>query len=333
MRLTVLALASAATVACNGGSLAPSQALDEELLANLPADSTLIAGADLRAVRRSPLLESWLELTGTNLTSLESALQTETGISAGVEALTAVSVGCGADGCVGSARGNLAGFSPELAAASINRVTAAVGVQPAEPVAVRTGGLMALEAKSPRGESIAMQLGGSDRAAFGDASAVAAVMRPEAAPLDASGLEGTVPAGDLWLVMHDPDRLFEHVAARMRQNGSDRAEQAAARLLSGHGPHRQAARLIEVVAFSADVSDPTTVRARATCHNAVAAVAVEKLTRTNLLNLSFASPREDVRRAADDAVVVRSGRQVEVSLTWDVEDVLAVLERRMEARR
>ncbi|GDX80777.1 hypothetical protein LBMAG42_25880 [Deltaproteobacteria bacterium] len=258
---------------------------NDERLATLPLDSTLVASIDLPALAAGSGVVSLLREAGMDPAPLLALAE----VGAGVEGFRVrdARLGCGGSGCVALLEG---GFTP----AGVERATDAVADAVADAEAER--------ASVANGDWVLRRLS-AQKAVFGDREAVREVweaVRSGAPGLDVAALEGRVPDGGLWVLVRDVERFEAQAAARagaVRPDGAARVHAGLARART------QLPSLDRVETLAASVSATGLLHARAVCADEAAAMDLE-------LRLGAAGLEA---KGLEGVAVSRSGATVEVT--------------------
>jgi hypothetical protein len=324
LQKTTCVLVCVGLAACGGGELAPSRDLvGDPLLAALPTSTTLIAGLDAWSLRRAPAFAALAAAAGLNLPELEQRLREQTVLTAGLDSVAQLRIGCGDRGCVLLVDGDLHGLSLPWAAARLGA-----------PAVCRDAGdgVGAVDGQLTPAEPVSVRLLSPQRALVGDAAAAQEVLAglAQATPqFDPAPLREAIPAGALWLVAQRPDDLAAQAATRLAAHDAPWSQRALDRLLAVLARPPEHVALIEVVALALDAGEPVSLRLRLGCRDDRAAATVAALLRGGLWQQRFdARLPSAARQAAGDAEVLRVGRQVEVTLSYPLERVRALMPRR-----
>lgn len=250
---------------------------NDERLATLPADSTLVASIDIPALAAGSGGVSLLRDAGVDPTSLLALAEA----GAGVEGFLVrdARLGCGDTGCVALLEGS---FTQSGVASLTEMVAESAAAGEADWVLRRLS---------------------THKAVFGDREAVREVWeahRDGTPGLDVAGLEGRVPAGGMWVFVRDVERFEAQAAARAAlgsPSGAVRVHEGVAKVRA------QLPSLDRIESLAASLTVTGALHARAVCADEGAAIDVELRLRAAALDA----------KGLDGAAVSRNGAVVELT--------------------
>lgn len=164
---------------------------------------------------------------------LDAAVLAVGGPAAGAGAVDQVRVGCGDAGCAALLEGDFASeFEGDPRGARLGQPLRK-RLEELDAGAIRTsaapGALPGVDAVGRSGERYSLRVLSSEKAVVGDRAAVRAIRRsrgeelpgaedaPPGAGLDLTRIDGDVPAGDLWIVAWDLERLVSQASRRVER--------------------------------------------------------------------------------------------------------------------
>lgn len=296
--LTLLSL-----LACVGAdTLAPSLALGEVPgVAHLPPDATVLVGAELEGLERSPVFLAWLEGLGLSQADLDAQLRAAGGGLGSVERLVGA---CDAQGCAALAEGELGGVDLERAARQARRGLAhprRLRLDEARPDRVLA---------RHRGVWLRAEPLGASRLLFGHEEAARGLASAGRGPQGVGPLD--IPAGDVWALVREPELLRSQLERFLPRSGHHQAARLLRRLRSQALPPFAAA--VRSAAWALDLETGRLVL-RARLDSPWVAIQVEELLDAALqverLRTHEAPGLDEV---LDGAVVRRAGEVVELEL-------------------
>jgi hypothetical protein len=307
---------------CAGPGLSPSVDLREDgMAAALPSDTTLLFGGDLRSLGEAPFTEALLTRAGMEIADLDAAVLAAGGPAAGARAVDEVRIGCGDAGCAALLEGDFAGTQltgARLTAARFDGLPARGKPAP--------GKVPGVDAVGSAGQRYSLRVLSGEKAVLGDRAAVRAVRKSGSggAGLDVSRFDGDVPAGDLWVVAWDLERLVEQAARRAERGapgaGDALRERVAEAVAKAPVPLADIATVALSVALGVEREDPVEARLRVRCHDEGAAL-------TLAIAMEVAAARAPAAGAEPlEVTVARVGPVVEAVGTLGTPALLALLE-------
>lgn len=274
------------------------------LLADAPADATLLASLELAETLESPLLQEWRTQHALELERLDTEWQGRFGATlSGTEQAV---LGCNEAGCSWQLRGDYRSLD-----------LGAVGAQLARPEAGVNGVRQvnrqdALLFRSQDGTPLRLQRVAADRVLLGHGPAVKA-QASATTGLGVAGLEGAIPQGDLWVVARDPEQLREQVLGYLAWRDTDEAREGTERVEALWADRPELVDDIELIALSLSLDEPSRLAVRASCWDVEGAERVfgflEPLLAAQRLE-SALDPR--AKELLGHVELVREGRRVEL---------------------
>ncbi len=273
-------------LACQGPpQLAESMDVSGDLHLNeLPSDATFLVGGPIAGLVKSEAGRRLSSLIPKELAGLP------------LDQVGEARLGCGGGGCRLWMTGDFVGWTPDILGVDLLKVP----VDPArwlgrEPRPVERWSLL-----PKRGKALELTVE-ADLLRGGDAEA--------GSGFSASSL--MVPQGDVWFVLRDPLTMRRQAEARLRAEGTEEGEEAAARL---EGISPLVLGSVRQMSWSIRLEDPRIV-GRLETINPASGLLWEKLTKLQLRGLAKRAKNQDLRRMAGAAVVRRVGAVVEVEVS------------------
>ncbi len=274
------------------------------LLAEAPAEATLLASLELAETLQSPLLEGWRARHALEIERLDTQWQGRFGAT--LNGTDRALLGCNQSGCSWHLQGDYSALDLGAVGAQLARPEAGVnGVR-------RVQRQDALLFRSQDGTPLRLQRVAADRLLLGHGPAVKA-MASATTGLGVTGLEGAIPQGDVWVVARDPEQLREQVLGYLAWRDTDDARDGTARVEALWADRPELVDDIELIALSLSLEEPSRVAVRASCWDVEGAERVfgflEPLLAAQRLE-SALDPR--ARELLGHVELVREGRRVEL---------------------